>query len=63
MEKLICPNCGATDDVQESLEYVGGKGLVPRIQCRNRMLCWKRWDEQHEFSLNNTGNMPGEFGS
>ena len=64
MAKLTCPNCyHKGEDVIESLEYVGGMGLVPRIQCRDKYKCWKRWDEQHEFNLNHMGNPPGVYGS
>jgi hypothetical protein len=48
---MKCPNCGSTEDIIERLEYVGGQGIVPIIQCRDSVACWKRWDKQHDFNI------------
>ena len=61
MEKLICPNCEATEDVIEVMDYVGGKGLIPIVQCRDKVTYWKRWDTQLQFSLNHMGGSGGQF--
>jgi hypothetical protein len=45
-----CPNCGATADLVWRSEYVGGHGYRLRLQCRDQVECWHRWDLAHGFT-------------
>lgn len=51
MEPRVCPSCGHestdSDPVEEHLVWIGGRGLVPVLQCRNSIKCWSRWDAAH----------------
>jgi len=42
-----CRNCGNVDtppEVDEMTTYIGGRGYVRIIQCRDITACWKRRD-------------------
>jgi len=46
---LVCQTCGNTgSDVIIKKKYIGGKGMVDVIQCKNEVECAKRWDKNNE---------------
>lgn len=50
-EPRVCPHCGHvstdTDPVVWHQVYIGGRGYVPKLECANRISCWRRWDAAH----------------
>jgi DNA-directed RNA polymerase subunit M/transcription elongation factor TFIIS len=40
-----CEHCGYTgQDVERTVQYVGGRGDVEMALCQNRVACWRRWN-------------------
>jgi len=53
MEPRICPHCGHVDSEAEPVVwrqvYVGGHGYVSKLQCKDQIKCWSRWDKAHDW--------------
>ena len=44
-----CPTCGASEGLVWRTGWVGGLGNMPRLQCRDQVECWARYDRQHNL--------------
>jgi hypothetical protein len=54
-----CEHCGYTgQDVERTVQYVGGRGDVVMALCCNRQACWRRWDAARKYALDILHGMP-----
>ena len=46
--KIVCPTCGAVDDLVQRTVYVGGQGNEVVTECQDWFGCWQRWRTQYK---------------